>query len=139
MVQPLPRASGNEGFAFLVPAAPGFFATFTARSLFSTKPVALQLPVKCSRAPAARTAFPWHFRTATLTAVTTGDKAYSLFSQQQSSLCCPPLAPAFRMFKCRIKPQSPSNIVIRAILLSRKVNYQVLKGKKELPRGVEHG
>lgn len=43
------------------------------------------------------------------------------------------------MFKCRIKPQSPSNIVIRAIVLSGKVNYQVLKGKKELPRGVEHG
>lgn len=43
------------------------------------------------------------------------------------------------MFKCRIKPQSLSNPVIRAILLSRKINHQVLKSKKELPRGVEHG
>lgn len=55
------RASGNEGFAFLVPAAPGFFATFTVKSLLCTKPAALQLPVKCFRVPAARTDFPWHW------------------------------------------------------------------------------
>lgn len=61
------------------------------------------------------------------------------FLSTTEQLVSSPLAHAFRMFKCRTKPQSPSNLVIRAILLSGKTNHQVLKGKKELPRGVEHG
>lgn len=86
MVQPLPRTSVNGGFAFLAQAALCFFAAFTVKSQLCTKPV-LQLPVKCFRAPAARTAFPRHFgSTATLTPVRA---LFSLFPQQQSSLCCP--------------------------------------------------
>lgn len=72
----------NEGFAFLAPAALCFFATFTVKSLLCTKPV-LQLPVKCFRAPAARTAFPLPQLPFAVRALS------SLFSQQQSSLCCP--------------------------------------------------
>lgn len=57
------------------------------------------------------------------------------FLSTAEQLVLSPLVPAFKMVKCRIKPQSPPNLVIRAILLS-EVNHQLPKSKKELPRGV---